>query len=294
MMVHARYLVGAPLRSVCSLGACIALAACATTSPLGVEREPRPADLEALKAVGAKAPGMIVWTSSRAGLAHLFTMRTDGSDIKQLTKGDQTDWYPRFSPDGSRILFCRSRDEGFVRESTANDPGAWDIYTVNLDGSELTKVVDDGCWGTWAGPDQIVFVRGATILRTGLGGGDVQPIMDLGRHPIFDGAIVQAPELSRDGQSIAMTLAGVHRQVGLWHLDKKTWTVIGAGGQVAWAPDGSVYWVNVGGKDRAEISRLALENGQPPAGATAEVLVDVPGKRSREAFPRLSNVTENG
>jgi len=104
----------------------LALSGCA--APIeGLEKDIKPADLDALKAVGAKAGGLVVWTSSRAGNPHLFTMKTDGSETKQLTTGDATDWYPRFSPDGTKILFTRSHDTGFAREADANAIGAWDL-----------------------------------------------------------------------------------------------------------------------------------------------------------------------
>jgi len=59
--------------------------------------------------------GTIVWSSSRLGNHDLFTMDTDGSHVKAITHGDAVDWFPRFSPDGSKILFCRSK-KGWVSE----------------------------------------------------------------------------------------------------------------------------------------------------------------------------------
>jgi len=40
---------------------------------------PDAAELAAMKALGQKANGIIVWSSSRAGNHDLFTMKTDGS-----------------------------------------------------------------------------------------------------------------------------------------------------------------------------------------------------------------------
>ncbi len=51
-----------------------------------------------------------------------------------ITKGDEVDWFPRFSPDGSKILFSRSK-KGWVSERDANDSDKWDVYTVSPDGS---------------------------------------------------------------------------------------------------------------------------------------------------------------
>jgi hypothetical protein len=271
------------------LGSTIAAGGCATSSP-GAEKDVKPADLEALKEVGGKAKGLVVWTSSRAGRPHLFTMRTDGSDTKQLTRGPATDWHPRFSPDGTKILFARSREKDFVRESQANDEDTWDLYTISVDGDALEKVVADATWGSWIGPDEILFLRGSKIMRTKLGSGAETKIMDTARYPLLAGAIVQQPELSPDGHTLALTLAGARIQTGLWHIKKKTWTPLGMGSQVAWAPGGaSVYWVDADGNAWSRLVREAIANGEPAEQAAPSTLVDLKGKRSREFFPRLSN-----
>jgi hypothetical protein len=89
-----------------------------------------------------------------------------------------------------------------------------------------------------------------------------------------------------------MTLAGDRRQVGIWKVKKKVWTQIGSGTQITWAPDGaSVAWVSPTGRELSQIMRMPVEHGVPPKelDKTTLPLVDTPGKRSREAFPRFSN-----
>jgi Tol biopolymer transport system component len=270
-----------------------ALLAAGCAAPIeGMEKEVKPADVEALKVNGAKANGLLVWTSARDGLPHLWTSRTDGSDAKVITSGAFTDWHPRFSPDGTRILFQRSRAEGFVRESAANAPGAWDLYTVGPDGAGLQKVAEDATWGSWWTADEIVFLRGPKIMRKKLGGEGEAKVMDTSRYALFDGAVVQQPELSRDGHFVALTLAGAHRQAGIWSIKKKTWTEMGQGSQIGWAPDGaSVYWIDDTGKLGARIAREPVIAGMPADERDPNkiLLVDLGGKRSRERFPRLSN-----
>ncbi|HEY0462520.1 MAG TPA: S9 family peptidase [Pyrinomonadaceae bacterium] len=38
-------------------------------------------------------------------LTHIYTVRTDGSDLKQITKGDKSSSAPRWSPDGKKLAF---------------------------------------------------------------------------------------------------------------------------------------------------------------------------------------------
>jgi hypothetical protein len=268
---------------------------CAATLDEGMEKEVKPADLEALKAEGAKAGGLVAWTSSRAGMPHIFTMRTDGSDTKQLTKGEHTDWRPRFSPDGSRILFQRSREKDFVRENAANVDEAWDLYTIGVDGTDLKKVADDATWGSWAAADEIVFMRGSKVMRKKLGAegtGQEVKILDTARHPQFENATVQEPQLSHDGHFLALTFAGNRRQVGIYNIKKRLWTQLAQGKQIEWAPDGaSVYWVDAAGKEGGRIAREDVVAGLPGDDRDPDklLLVDLGGKRSRESFPRLSN-----
>jgi hypothetical protein len=279
-----------PLLARLSLLVCVG--GCAATLDEGMEKEVRPADLEALKAQGTKANGLVAWTSSRAGTPHIFTMRTDGSDAKQLTTGDTTDWRPRFSPDGTKILFQRSRAGEFVRESDASADEAWDLYTIGVDGQGLTKVAEDATWGSWGPADEIVFMRGSKVMRRKLGASAEVKIIDTARHPQFQGSVVQEPQLSQDGHFLALTLAGNRRQVGIYNIKKRVWTELAGGKQIEWAPDGaSVYWVDPAGKDGGRIAREDVVAGLPgddrdPANL---LLVDLGGKRSRESFPRLSN-----
>ena len=144
----------------------IALVGCATagSGQSGSEEQPTEAEKQAMTSVGGKANGLVVWSSSRLGNHDLFVMNTDGSNVHAITEGDAVDWFPRFSPDGSRILFTRSK-KGWVYERDANADGKWDIYTVTPDGKEETKVVDNASWGGWIGSDQIVYVRTTAVYR---------------------------------------------------------------------------------------------------------------------------------
>jgi formylglycine-generating enzyme required for sulfatase activity len=95
----------------------------------------------------AKLKGTIVFVSDRSGMLKIWTMRANGKDAKQLTKGNDPDADPRFSPDGKRILYTTLRG-GFP-----------EVWLMNRDGSE-PKSVTKGSQGSWS-PDgkSIVFIR---------------------------------------------------------------------------------------------------------------------------------------
>jgi len=275
------------------LGVAGLLGACATLSgapPKGSEDTPPDAERAAMMAMGHKVTGTIVWSSSRFGNHDLFTMKTDGSDVRQITHGDEVDWFPRFSPDGSKILFCRSK-KGWVSERDANNSDKWDLYTIKPDGSEVTKVVENGSWGSFIGGDEIIFVRGSKILRSKLGSGKEVELLDSAGVPALDGADLQQPEISRDGKYLAITLRGSKRETGIWDLAKKSWTATGLGCQINWTPDQTaIYWVNPTGNGGSEVFRMPIKDGKPTKEFSDDDLrfMDLPGRRSHEYFPELS------
>ena len=88
----------------------------------------------------------VVFSSDRAGDgSRIYKVRRDGRDITRLTSGPAHDWGPRWSPDGSAIAFLTNRD------------GQSEVYTVNAEGGELTRITTIGGGGvtyvTWV-PEQ--------------------------------------------------------------------------------------------------------------------------------------------
>jgi len=72
----------------------------------------------------------------------IWVFNADGTGLRRITKTDEFDYDPFFSPDGARLCFARGRSE----------KSGWDLYIVNLDGSGLRALTSDGagdrfpCW----------------------------------------------------------------------------------------------------------------------------------------------------
>jgi Tol biopolymer transport system component/LysM repeat protein len=75
--------------------------------------------------------------------ADLFTIRSNGSGLTQLTTTNDTDLWPRWSPDGKYILFTRLRGQGIP-----------EIYRISAHGGEAVSLTDgaEGSEPVWS-PD---------------------------------------------------------------------------------------------------------------------------------------------
>ena len=111
----------------------------------------------------------IVFTSDRSGDLELWTMDIDGNNQKQITFGLGYDGGAFFSPDGKRLVFRASRptEETEVKEykellaQGLVAPTTMEIYTCNVDGSDLKQVTQLGK-ANWApffhpGGKKIIF-----------------------------------------------------------------------------------------------------------------------------------------
>jgi len=268
----------------------------AQEAPLGSVTQPMPKEQKALDALKGKITGKIVWSSSRSNSKHdIWIMNADGTDPKQLTKGDYVDWFSRFSPDGATVLFARSK-MGWVPEEDAEQFDKWDLWTIGTDGADEKKVADNASWGTWRPTgDSIVFARGPKVFIKCLADGNEKELFDA-ETAKKKGTYSQQPELSPNGKFLAITLRGSTRETGIWVIDKKTWNSTGTGCQINWFPDNKkVLRMNEGqGNGGTEVLAIRIDDqGKPVDKVTGMAIpkeirfMDLPGRRSHEYFPQL-------
>jgi len=171
-------------------------------------------------------PGLIVFSSNRSESWQIWTVRPDGSDIRQLTRGkpDEHDVDPVFSPDGRLVLLSSTRG------------GTTAIWKMAAGGSGLQRVCD-GDQAEWSPEGKsIVFRRKEQLFTRELASGREKRISPEGwPHP-------SGPAWSPDGKTIAFAC---RREAG-----NAIFLVPAAGGQPAkvydkqgacephWSPDG--------------------------------------------------------
>jgi Tol biopolymer transport system component len=93
----------------------------------------------------------------------VFTVNVDGTDLRRLTSSKVHAMDPRWSPDGSAIVFSRStpRSAWDGNGDMTSIPIDRDIYSVRPDGSGLTALTSDGVsiLPFWTRDGRIVFIR---------------------------------------------------------------------------------------------------------------------------------------
>ena len=92
----------------------------------------------------------IVYASNEDGSMNIYTMRSDGTDVKQLTH--TTHCYNGgsfFSPDGTKIIFRADRDQ----------PDLMQVYIMDRDGSNLRQITnhDAVAWAPFWHPSQDII-----------------------------------------------------------------------------------------------------------------------------------------
>ena len=113
------------------------------------------------------------WWSSQPDLS-VYVIRPDGTGMARVTTppAGSSDTEPRFSPDGSKLLFTRFRGVGSHAETQRFKGDSSAIFTVNLDGTGLRRIT---AWGLDAGqadwsPDGNLLVFEVACCRLGAGG----------------------------------------------------------------------------------------------------------------------------
>jgi len=176
----------------------------------------------------------------------LFLVRTDGTDLRQLTHEGHKDLGPRWSPDGQGIAFFSKRT------------GNREIWTASIDGRTQTQLTHlagpNVTWPIWS-PDgkylgYSIFGLGSFVMEVGKPWA-MQTPADLPRWS-KDGETFYAWSWSPDGRKIAGFLQrvdGTYPGIVLYDLASHTYEKLNESGiEPVWLKDGRRLLFNEAGK----------------------------------------------
>jgi Tol biopolymer transport system component len=188
------------------------------------------------------------------GLWHIWTVPSQGGDARQLTFGDKGEIYPRFTPDGSTVVY-----------HTWGDPHR--IWKVALAGGPPAAVTPEGAPDeAWAdvSPDGrwLAFVR----VEAGVERTHIAPIGG-GASRLLTTTPATTPRWSPDGARLAFShnrsYGGGVSVIDADGRDERR--LSDTGGWPVWWPDGrSLAMLTVGGRGDQEVQLIDLA-GRPLA-----------------------------
>ena len=226
--------------------------------------------------------GFVVWSSNRSGNHDLWMLTLPGMELKQLTTNPHTEYYPRISPDGTQVVFARSKQPWVSQRNNL----LWDVILLDLRTGRERELAKDGNVPTWSADGRSVFFQrnGNQLVRLDVASGREAVVWQTGKNLNLPASVLlETPVVAPHGGAVAVTLRGSMRATAVIEQDGQV-KQTGDGCQITWAPDGSyLLKVDHGGKQQNAFYRI------DPATLKAQQWFDFPGEFSHEYFPKISN-----
>ena len=222
--------------------------------------------------------GFVVWSSTMHGEHELVRFDWPSGDLTRLTKNPFVDSTPKISPDGTQVVFARSRKEWVSFRNLEE----WDIWVLNLRTGRERRLAERGAEPGWTGDGRAaVFQRGGReVVQVDLETGAETVLLGARERMVWTGPSVDPV----DGRRVAATVRGGQRSTSLFTVPDGPETRVDGGCQLSFVPGGGwLVLVEDDGRMKTRISRVDRK------GQNLETLIDAPGFWSHEYFPRVSN-----
>jgi Tol biopolymer transport system component len=158
------------------------------------------------------------WETSRSGKRVIWTIRTDGGEAVQVTKGESVDWNPVWSPDGRYLYFASDRS-GItnlwrvpIDERSGVPQGQPELVTSNQ--ASMFSLSRDGRRIVYAGDETraILEMVGFDPASGAIAGPAVEITQTSAMIPAFD--------VSRDGRWLVYHAIGPQEDLFVIHPDR--------------------------------------------------------------------------
>ncbi|XOF32905.1 MAG: lysylphosphatidylglycerol synthase domain-containing protein [Candidatus Electrothrix sp. YB6] len=226
--------------------------------------------------------GFVIWSSNRFGNHDLVMLTLPELELTQLTTDPHTEYFPRISPDGTKVVFCRSQEPWVSQRNKY----AWDTWLLELTTGKVHLLAKNANTPTWsADGEKVYFLRQANqFVEYTLADQKETVVFETGKNlPLSASITLETPGWSGNRQAMAVTLRGGARGTFVINKDKSL-RQVGKGCELTWAPDSS-YLYHV---DHAKRGSNAFFKVNPET-MTRELWYDAPGEYSHEYFPKVSN-----
>ena len=231
--------------------------------------------------------GFAVWSSNRYGNHDIVMMSLPEMEVIPLTDHPHSEFYPRISPDGSRIIFARS----IKTQETQRNWVDWQVILKDLDSGDETLLANNASFPHWVDVNTVAYLKDGTKVET-------HNLVTKQRNTVFragednhlpSSTLLSTPEYFQDMDSLVFTgrQSAIGLNTGTWGTavtrDGDDVQGLHNGCQIFWSADGSyLFQVGKGGKQSNQFFKIDLETGQ------ASPWLDLPGDYSHEYFPRMS------
>ena len=237
---------------------------------------PIPDEEQARIAIEKEIDGRIVFDSNRSGTFGIWSMKSDGIDLKVLVDTGAQETLPSPSPDGRWIAY-RSAESLAAKAPT-------EIWLVRVDGTGARRLVKDGTTPSWSADGKRVYFRRGTYTAMAIDvrGGEAEEILPK-MAPAMKGHSIGKPKISCDGKWAVFTSDRKGRwNVWIANLQTGETRRVSKGCEPKWFPDGEAVVFIGRGSSNTAIKKYELSSGRN------SVVQDAGPPRGMEYFPSVS------
>ncbi|MBN1522139.1 MAG: flippase-like domain-containing protein [Candidatus Aureabacteria bacterium] len=259
--------LGLEARSFKKIGALAAPAKGEKVFPSAQEREK-------LKKLTGNLNGFIVWSTNRDGSHDIFMMKLPELSIYRLTDHPFTEYFPRISPNGKKIVFCRSQSEWVSQRDYLH----WDVYVMDLNTKKETFIANYANTPTWSEDGKKLYFqyKETMFAEFDLEKEKMTVLFEAGRFPLPEGVFLETPHFNSVFEELAVTLRGERYDMALVPLEGELFS-LGRGCQIAWSPDSFfLYFV-----ESEDVHQYIL------AEKKKQLFLDLPEPFTHQYFPKL-------